>query len=54
MYEDKSLVYSSDRSGKLTKYGNKFSSFAENCDILIHECTYPEDMLEKYYIFIII
>ncbi|CAD8147289.1 unnamed protein product [Paramecium octaurelia] len=43
----KTLVYSSDRQGQLSKFGTKFSKFAKNCDLLIHECTYPDEMVEK-------
>ncbi|CAD8054481.1 unnamed protein product [Paramecium primaurelia] len=43
----KTIVYSSDRLGKLKKFRNKFFEFAQNCDLLIHECTYPDEMMEK-------
>ncbi|CAD8097010.1 unnamed protein product [Paramecium sonneborni] len=42
----KTIVYSSDRLGKLKK-SHKFFQFAQDCDLLIHECTYPDEMLAK-------
>ncbi|CAD8114699.1 unnamed protein product [Paramecium sonneborni] len=42
----KTVVYSSDRLGNI-RTSNKFFEFAKNCDLLIHECTYPDDMTLK-------
>lgn len=50
IYNDKTLIYSSDRLGAFDINAKKFIEFSKDCDILIHECTFPDNLNDRAYV----